>query len=167
MGFGIVEIEELSGPNCKIYSIAYDGKGGDTLFDEFLDRMDEDYPDEVEDIWNKLQFMGDEGGARLQFFRENEGKPGDGVVALLKESGFTLRLYAIRYGTALLILGSGGYKDSSIDAWQKDEVLKYHAEEMIKISALITERIKNKDIRICDDGTLEGDLYFEEETNNQ
>ena len=62
---------------------------------------------------------------------------------------------------------TGGYKDSSIDAWQKDEVLKYHAEEMIKISSLITERIKNKDIRICDDGTLEGDLYFEEETNNQ
>lgn len=167
MGFRIVEIEELSGPNCKIYSIAFDGKGGDTLFDEFLDRMDQDYPDEVEDIWSKLQFMGCEGGARLQFFRENEGKPGDGVVALLKESGFTLRLYAIRYGATLLILGSGGYKDSSIDAWQKDEVLKYHAEEMIKISALITERIKSKEIIICDDGTLEGDLYFDEETNNQ
>ena len=167
MGFRIVEIEELSGPYCKIYSIAYDGKGGDMLFDDFLDRMDEDYPDEVEDIWNKLQFMADEGGARLQFFRENEGLPGDGVVALLKESGFTLRLYAIRYGTVLLILGSGGYKDPSIKAWQDDEILRTHALEIEKISALITERIKNREIKICDDGTLEGDLYFDEEIKNQ
>ena len=160
MGFRIVEIEELSGPACKIYSIAYDGKGGDTLFDDFMDRMDVDYSDEVEEIWDKLEFMGREGGARIQFFRENEGTPGDGVVALLKESGFSLRLYGIRYGTILLILGSGGYKN--VGKWQEDEVLGKHATEMIAISAKITERIKNKDITICADGKLEGDLYFED-----
>ncbi len=162
MGFRIVEIGELSGPACKIYSVAFDGDGGDTLFDEFLDRLDADFPEELDEVWAKLQFMGKEGGARIQFFRENEGEPGDGVVALLKESGYPLRLYAIRYGTALLILGSGGYKDPKITAWQEDNVLSRHALEMISISAKITERIKEKDITIASDGTLVGDLYFED-----
>lgn len=162
MGFRIVEIEELSGPECKIYSIAYDGDGGDTLFDEFLDRLDADYPEELDEIWAKLLFMGKEGGARIQFFRENEGVPGDGVVALLKESGYPLRLYAIRYGTILLILGSGGYKNPNISAWQDDAILTKYASEMINISAKITERIKEKDITIGSDGTLKGNLYFED-----
>lgn len=162
MGFRIVEIDELSGPECKIFSVAYDGDGEDTLFDEFLDRLEDDYPDEISEIWSKLEFMGREGGARIQFFRENEGCPGDGVVALLKESGFTLRLYAIRFGSVLLILGSGGYKSSSIGSWQEDEILSKHAIEIMRISRLITERIRNKDITIGIDGTLTGDLYFED-----
>lgn len=162
MGFRIVEIEELSGPACKIYSIAFDGDGGDTLFDEFLDRLDAVFPEELDEVWAKLQFMGKEGGARIQFFRENEGEPGDGVVALLKESGYPLRLYAIRYGTVLLILGSGGYKNPKIAAWQDDEILTKHATEIIHISAKITERIKEKDLTIASDGTLAGDLYFED-----
>ena len=162
MGFRIVEIDERSGPECKIYSVAYDGDGEDTLFDEFLDRLEDDYPDEISELWSKLVFMGKEGGARIQFFRENEGCPGDGVVALLKESGFTLRLYAIRFGSVLLILGSGGYKSSSIGSWQEDEILSKHAIEIMRISRLITERIRNKDITIGIDGTLTGDLYFED-----
>ncbi len=47
-------------------------------------------------------------------------------MALLKESGYPLRLYAIRYGTILFILGSGGYKDPKIAAWQDDEILTKH-----------------------------------------
>ena len=74
MGFRIVEIEELSGPECKIYSIAYDGNGDYTLFDDFLDRMEKDFPEDVEEIWSKLEFMGKEGGARIQFFREKNSK---------------------------------------------------------------------------------------------
>lgn len=127
MGFRIVEIEELSGPECKIYSIAYDGDGEYTLFDEFLDRMEKDFPDDVAEIWSKLEFMGREGGARIQFFRENEVVPGDGVAA-----------------------------------WQEDDILSLHATEMMRISALIMERIKEKDITICPDGSMKGDLYFED-----
>lgn len=160
MGFRIVEIEDLSGPECKIYSIAYDGDGDTSLINEFVERMGADYPDEVDEILYKLESMGKDVGARIQFFRENEGVPGDGVVALLNEPGFPLRLYAIRYGSMLLILGSGGYKD--VETWQEDDVLTERATEMIRISAMITERIKNKDIIIGPDGTLKGDLYFNE-----
>lgn len=161
MSYRITEIEELSGPACRFYSVAYN-KSEDTLLDDFLDRLWDDYPEEVEEIWNKLEFMGREGGARLQFFRENEGKPGDGVVALLKERGFTLRLYGIRYGSILLILGSGGVKPKSIQSWQQDPNLATYAQEMIKISAAITKRIRENEIIISDEGELSGNLEFEE-----
>ena len=111
----IVEIPELSGQACKIYSIAYDDDE-DTLFDCFLDSLDENFAVEVDDIWYTLEFMGREGGARIQFFREDEGRPGDGIVALLKRKKFTLRLYCIRYGSSTLVLGNGGHKPPSIRA---------------------------------------------------
>jgi hypothetical protein len=60
----------------------------------------------------------------------------------------------------LLVLGSGGYKN--VAAWQEDDILSLHATEMMRISALIMERIKEKDITICPDGSMKGDLYFED-----
>ena len=110
MGFGIVKITDLSGDACKIYSVARDDSE-DTLLELFLD-----------EIINKLRFMGLEGGAREGFFRENEGKPGDGVVALLNAPHFPLRL-----------------------------------------SALITQRIKDKEISLASDGSIIGNKHFEED----
>lgn len=162
MRFEIVEIEELSGDACKIYSIIEDGSA-DTLFDEFLEEMDVDHSSDVDTLWDKLRFIGKEGGARIQFFRENEGKPGDGVVALLNASRFPLRLYCIRFGSVLLILGGGGYKDRSIRAWQDDEKLRKAAIRMEQISSVITVRIRNREILIGPDGSLSGDLVFEDQ----
>ena len=160
MSYRIVEIPELSGECCKIYSISYDGEE-DTLLDKFMDTYTVEYDEAVEELWKKLKFIGNEGGAREQFFRIGEGRPGDGVVALLKRSGFSLRLYGIRYGNCLLIVGSGGIKSKGIRSWQDDPVLKQSATEMIAISEAITKRIKDKEIKILADGSLEGDLLFE------
>ena len=163
MRFEIVEIPELSGPACKIYSIAFDGSE-DTLFDCFLDNLEDSFPAEVGEIWYKLEYMGREGGARIQFFREDEGRPGDGVVALLKETGFSLRLYCIRYGSCTLLLGNGGYKSPSTRAWQDDQHLTECVNELMTISSLITERIKNREIKLAPDGKLDGNLVFEIES---
>ena len=164
MSFKIVEIPELSGTACRIYSIAYDGSM-ETSFDSFQDKMDADgYSSEVDEIWYSLKFMGKEGGARIQFFKEDEGHPGDGVVALLKKKRFVLRLYCIRYGNGPLILGGGGYKPPSVRSWQDVTELNISAQELIRISALITERIKNKEIVLSPDGSLEGNLEFDDET---
>ena len=151
MGFGIVKITDLSGDACKIYSVARDDSE-DTLLELFLD-----------EIINKLRFMGQEGGAREGFFRENEGKPGDGVVALLNAPHFPLRLYGIRFGTSLLILGSGGKKGIHTRTWQQDSKLKSSAEQMIRLSALITQRIKDKEITLASDGSIIGNKHFEED----
>ena len=160
MRIKIVEIPELSGPACKIYSIAHNGSE-DTLFDIFQDTMDKEYADEVDLIWYTLEFMGKEGGARIQFFREDEGKPGDGIVALLKRKKYPLRLYCIKYGNSTLLLGRGGYKAPSIRAWQNDPYLSECVQELMEISSLITEKIKNKEVRLGIDGSLTGDLEFE------
>lgn len=162
MGFSLVEIPELSGRECKIYSVANDGDEN-TLLDYFLDEMFENYESAVDEIWDKLRFIGKEGGARFHFFRENEGRPGDGVVALLDEPGFPIRLYGIRYGSILLILGGGGPKGPQIRAWQEDKQLSIAAKQMIRLSELITERVKDKTISIMPDGSLAGDLFFDEE----
>ena len=162
MGFKLVEIPELSGRACKIYSVAEEG-AEETLFDFFLDEMDLHFQDAVDEIWDKLLFMGKEGGARIQFFKENEGKPGDGVVALLAEPGFPIRLYGIRFGLVLLILGDGGAKSPAIRAWQEDKKLCTTATQMIRLSELITQRIKDKSIQIAADGSLIGELSFDED----
>jgi len=163
MKFRIVEIQELSGDACKIYTIVYDGEE-DSLFECFQDRMDaEGFSAAVDEVWYTLRFMGKEGGARIQFFKEDEGKPGDGIVALLKKKKFTLRLYCIRYGSGTLVLGDGGYKPSTIRAWQDDDHLKACVHELMRISALITERIKSKEIMLSADGSLTGDLTFDDE----
>ena len=139
MGFGIVKITDLSGDACKIYSVARDDSE-DTLLELFLDEFDSE-----------------------GFFRENEGKPGDGVVALLNAPHFPLRLYGIRFGTSLLILGSGGKKGIHTRTWQQDSKLKSSAEQMIRLSALITQRIKDKEITLASDGSIIGNKHFEED----
>lgn len=160
MRYKIVEITELSGPACKIYSVIV-GDGEKTLFDIFQDRMDVDYPDAVDEIWYSLRFMGEEGGARIQFFREDEGRPGDGIVAMLKKKRFALRVYCIRYGTITLIVGDGGFKPPSARAWQDDPHLTACVKQLMSISGKITEKIKDKEIWFSPDGSLLGNLEFE------
>ncbi|MCR5433024.1 MAG: hypothetical protein K6F20_01375 [Bacteroidaceae bacterium] len=162
MGFGIVKLTDLSGDACKIYSVARDGSE-DTLLELFIDKFDAQYPKQIDEVLNKLRFMGFEGGAREGFFRKNEGKPGDGVVALLNAPNFPLRLYGIRFGTSLLILGSGGKKGAETRTWQQDNSLREAAEQMILLSALITQRIKDKEIILVSDGSIMGDKHFDEE----
>ena len=165
MKFKIVELPELSGPACRIYSVIYDG-GEDSLYEAFDASVYDTYPDESDEIWNTLKFMGREGGARIQFFREDEGRPGDGIVALLKKKRFSLRVYCIRYGgNGPLVVGNGGPK--MVRAWQDDPHLAACVQELMAISSLITERIKDREIRIAVDGTFQGNLIFENEDDEE
>lgn len=52
-----------------------------TLLDYFFDES-EQYEEDLIKIAAKLKNMGQDIGCRIQFFKENEGAPGDGVVAL-------------------------------------------------------------------------------------
>ena len=68
MGFSIVEVPMLSGDKCRIFSILMDGDD-ETLYEQFSEAYWDDYKSEVQDIYNRLMFIGHEGGARLQFLR--------------------------------------------------------------------------------------------------
>jgi len=155
----IVKLDQFSGDAASIYSVYIDNEKK-TLFDKFIEENINSFKSELLDMIQRLKVIGKSTGARMKFFKDKEGKPGDGVSALYDIPGTKLRLYCIRYGTELIILGGGGAKKKSIKALQEDEKLKKENYLLRKISEEITKRIKTKDIEWSDDhmdliGTLE------------
>lgn len=57
-------------------------------------------------------------------------------------------------GNAAIFVGSGGYKPPEIHAYQEDPVLNSKAQQMIKIANAINQAIKDRDIKVNDDGSL-------------
>jgi len=160
VNFELVELLQFSGEKTTIYSAILEGDE-DTLLDQFILENQKDYPEEVSDILGRLKAIGNTVGARQEFFKEWEGKPGDGVCALYDRPDANLRLYCIRYGSCAIIIGGGGYKPKSIRALQEDKKLKDENSKVKKISEIITTAIKDKDIQWSHDGMeLIGDLIF-------
>ena len=54
-----------------------------------------------------------------------------------------------------------------VRAWQDDPHLAACVQELMAISSLITERIKDREIRIAVDGTFQGNLIFENEDDEE
>ena len=95
--------------------------GKATLFDYFYDEWHKVLPDEVDNIAFRMYAIGNRFGAREQYFKMFEGKPGDGVCALFDVPNSKLRLYGIRFGSIALILGGGAEKPKNIRSWQEDQ----------------------------------------------
>jgi hypothetical protein len=161
MNFKIVKIGNLSGGYASVYSILLPDEGI-TLFDRFVKENKDSFISELKDIYNRLSTIGHTTGARVQFFKMNEGAPGDGICALYDNPDSKLRLYCIRYDSSVIILGGGGHKPKTIRALQEDSKLKEENYLLRKISNVITQRIKDAEICISD-GEIEGDLEFNEE----
>ncbi len=164
MKFELKEVKQLTGKRCKIYSVQMEGDEK-TLFEQFLEENKADFPLEVQNIFDNLTIIGRSTGARDLYFRpKKEGKLGDGVEALFDVPYANLRLYAIKYGKVLLILGNGGYKPKTIRAFQEDPKLTKENYLIRKISAVLYEAIKDKDLRWNKEGdNFEGQLYFDSE----
>jgi hypothetical protein len=140
--YEIVELEDLSGNEARIYSIVPKGETED-LFTQFVRKWQRNYGEEVKDVASRIWEIGNRVGARPGYFRHDEGKPGDGMCALSDQPGAKLRLYCIRYGSITLILGGGGPKN--VRAWQDDPTLKYEAERMIAYAKDINRRLRDGD----------------------
>ena len=149
MKFTIENIEEFSGGMAQIYSVMFEGDDM-TLMDHFFEDNAQ-YTEELKEMANKLESMGNCTGCRIQFFKENEGAPGDGVVALWYKR---MRLYCLRIGSACVILGDGGYKPPEISAYQEDELLNSKAQQMRRLAACINKAIIEKDLKVGEDGTI-------------
>jgi len=161
VNYEIVELEEFSGNRATIYSVILEGCDI-TLFDQFVDENEPNYPRELRFIAARLLEMGHNTGARETFFKTNEGKPGDGVCALYDDPDSHLRLYCVRYGTVAILLGGGGPKAPHIQAWQEDDKLREEANNIIAISQDILARLQEGDLSWSTDGTkLEGNLNIE------
>lgn len=160
MNFKLEKIVELSGAKASVYSVLLQGEET-SLFEQFLTENETKYPEEVEDIVKRLFAIGKDVGAREQFFKLNEGLPGDLVCALYDVPDSNLRLFGMRFGTTTIILGGGGPKGKDIRAWQEDEKLSIHGHQMIAISKQIHERMKERELRLPGDwNDFSGDLEF-------
>lgn len=162
MEFKIVNIKQLSGKRAQIYSVIL-GQENESVFEQFLQNNYSEYPTEIEDIVSKLKIMAKKTGAAENFFKLNEGKPGDGVCALFDSPDKKLRIYCIRFANVAIVVGGGGYKPKNIRAYQESPILKEEAEKIIRISKIISEAIRNKDIFLDDNGFFLGNLKLKEE----
>jgi hypothetical protein len=158
VNFEVVEIVELSGEGATVYSVLLDDDER-TLFELFIEEQISSYRSEVEDILARIQEMGKRHGAREQFFKLGEGPMGSHVCALYDIPGKALRLYCVRHGSGVLILGSGGPKTTR--TYQEDPILLEHQQTMQLVDDSISRRLREKDVWFSRDYLkLEGDLTF-------
>lgn len=156
----LVKIDSLSGSKASVYSVSLD-KETETLLEKFIRENNNSFLSETKDILKRLRTIGHKTGARKQFFKEFEGKPGDGVCALYDNPDSKLRLYCIVFGTQLLVVGGGGPKPKNISAFQDDEKLTDENYFLRWLSEQIAQRIKNKEITYENDYLdFSGNLEF-------
>lgn len=161
MKFQIQKLAQFKGEKAGIYSVYVEDEQ-ETLFERFLKENIDSFKSELVDINQRIRAINEKTGAREQYFKFKEGVPGDGVCALYDLPGKHLRLYCIRYGSSLVILGGGGLKEKDISAFQEDEKLTEENYFLRKVSALISERIKDGEIEYTSDYTeLTGNLDFD------
>jgi len=159
--YKLVKEEKLSGAETSVYSVFLLAKQ-DTLFNRFINENKNSFKSELKDIINRLKVIGHKTGAREQFFKLKEGKPGDGICALYDHPDRNLRLYCIRYGKTLIIVGGGGEKTTK--TLQEDSKLKEENYFLRLIAKDIQERIQEGEIEFSDDYMdLLGNLEFKSE----
>lgn len=160
MKFEIVELENLSGSKATFYSVLVDDDS-ETLFERFYEENKNTFRDELKNIVKTLDTIALDNGARRSYFKENEGKLGDLVCALYDTPKSNLRLYCIRLGNTVIILGGGGQKVKTIRALQEDVKLTEENYLMRKLSELLYKKIKEGEIYWQDEMTLSGNLIID------
>ncbi len=141
MNFEIIKLRRFSGTQCSVYSVLLTEEGK-TLYSKFVDENRKLFSKELEEIVTVINAIAHKTGAKAEYFRLNEGLPGDGVCALYDLQNSNLRLYCIRYGKNLIIIGGG--KRKNVRSWQDDPDLAAQVKLMMKISKVITERIRKE-----------------------
>lgn len=149
MAFSLNRIDKLSGKKATVYSVQLNE--GTDLFDQFLNENSAEYGNDVKNILQRIRSISRKTGAQKHFFKTKEGKPGDGVCALYDTPDKNLRLYCIRMGNTVIILGGGGPKPEGVRALQEDPKLKHENYLLRDISNEITKKMRSGEIRFSDD----------------
>jgi hypothetical protein len=163
MNYKLVKLNKYSGSKASVYTIQLINEDI-SLLERFVEENIILHKDETKNVLERLIIIGHKTGAREQFFKLKEGKPGDGVAALYDEPDSNLRLYCIRYGSLIVIVGGGGHKPKSIKTLQEDPKLTAENAILVKVSKDIQNRTKEGEIRFINDGMdFEGDIEFIDE----
>lgn len=165
MKYKLVKISKFSGKKASVYTLLVENEQGDfeeSLLDIFVKENKTLFLSEIKNIFSRLKIIGNDTGARESFFKIREGVPGDGVCALYDSPSKKLRLYCIRYGTELIILGGGGSKN--VRALQEDNKLKKENYFLRWLSDKITECRQNGDLSFSNDFMdFDGDLIINDD----
>ena len=163
MKYSIVKLPLLSGKKASIFTVVRHGEQ-ENFLEKFIRENQISFLSETKDIVGRLHTIGNKTGAREGFFKHNEGALGDGVCALYDQEHKKLRLYCIRNGQQIVVVGDGGPK--SVRTYQEDEKLLEASSFMKWLSSKITEKIKNHEIKYINDALdFTGDFDFENEEN--
>lgn len=147
--------EEHSKVNMYSFTV---GDNDDTELELFIKNLEnKGKSDDLTVILGLIDKIG-ENGAQERYFRY-EGRKNDHVCALpdhfLVKSKF--RLYCLRYGDIILVLGNGGLKTTK--TYQKDPHLNSCVKLLQKIDKKINQLLESGAIYI-DGKTIRGDLHF-------
>jgi hypothetical protein len=157
--FVLEKVEKFAGKPASIYTVRFLDKKINELAD-FVATFAPQFPNEVGEIVATIEQIAFKYGARETFFKEWEGRPGDGVCALYDSKGSHLRLYCIRLGNVAVVLGNGGHKPKTIRSLQQDKRLTETNAILREVSKLIDERIRSREIYWRGNDLL-GNLRFE------
>ena len=143
------------GDKVSLYSPHFEGEDY-SEFEKFLLEFKDTYPDDIRQIVYRLDIIKRE-GAEDRHFRY-EGTKKDRVMALPSHLETTnLRLYLLNLQAKVLILGSGGLKETP--TYQQDEKLHRIVKTLQKIDIVLKQREKDK-ILIITGTELLGELSF-------
>ncbi|MDP4129233.1 MAG: hypothetical protein Q8939_03650 [Bacteroidota bacterium] len=153
MKFQLFEIEGLSGEKTKIYSPMMEG-GSVTLFEKFLEENNPAYPDEVTNLYDRLEIIGNETGLWDAAFDSRSGRYGTNICTLKDLPDRFLRLFFIEFGNTCIVLGSGGEKPKHVKARQEVPKLNDEVELLERISLILQKALKEGRFTIEDDGFI-------------
>jgi len=149
--YRLVEYDKMSGDACTYYTLM-DESTGVMLLEEFFVNNAKHHRKEVTEIRDRLVSMGKEFGAEDYYFKTKEGKSGDLVCALYDREKSHLRLYCVRFGTCLVVLGDGGHKPKGIKAYQEKADLDRAADVMKQWSEQFYRKQRDGELKIVDGG---------------
>lgn len=139
---------QFCGNKCSVYTVEIEKDL--TRFDNFiLENRNENF-EELSNIAGRLKSIGNDNGALEDFFKLNEGKPGDDICALFDRPKVYLRLYCIRLSSKILIIGGGGPKTTR--TWQEDTKLAKEVDFLMTVSATIKKKMKLGDLTVSSNG---------------
>jgi len=81
MRYSIVKLHQFSGNKATVYSVVRYGEE-ETFLEKFIKDNKDLFLSETKDILKRLRSIGQKTGARIGYFKIDEGNPGDGVCAL-------------------------------------------------------------------------------------
>ena len=145
-----------SGKKASLYTVRLAGES-ETEFDKFLSDPEITSNPEFDAFLSRINDILNKYGCQKRFFKLKESKLTDAVAALWRGK---IRLYCCRYSDIIIIVGSGGIKQTR--SYQDDPKLNHIVKLMAEVSMKMDEKIHNKEIKYKENKFV-GNLDFTED----